>query len=75
MQQQETVSIEQLFREELAGIDEMLEAVCYLLEAEFDPTDPEYAELHNERIMLEQTKVYFQARLLDEIPHPLIRSQ
>lgn len=73
MENTETISLEDLFREELRGIDEMLDCICFLLETELSPTDAEYSELHNERIMLEQTKHYLQARLLNEIPHPLIR--
>lgn len=67
----ETITIEQLFAEELSAVNEMLDAVAWLLD-ELSPEQPEYTELHNERIMLEQTRLYLLARLEDRVPHPLL---
>ena len=68
---QETISLHQLFAEELSAVNQMLDAVAFVV-GELSPLDPEYTELHNERIMLEQTRLYLIARIEDRIPHPLL---
>jgi len=69
--QHETISLQQLFTEELTAVNNMLDAVGFLLD-QLDMNEPHYAELHNERMMLEQTRLYLIARIEDRIPHTLL---
>ena len=66
-----TISLSELFAEELSSVNQMLDAVNDVLCATDADTEI-YAEMQNERIMLEQTRLYLLARLEDRIPHPMI---
>ena len=63
----ETVSIEQLFQEELDAVIDMMNALEAILE-HADPLDSEYYELKHEILKLEFTGQYLADRLNDDVP-------
>ena len=64
---EEHISIEQLFEEELFAVEEMAAALRDTVR-DWDSFDAEYYEIRSEIAKLEMTAEYLKDRLADEVP-------
>jgi len=64
---EESISIEQLFQEELDAVVDMADALAVILQ-DCDQFSPEYWEVKSEIVKLEQTAEYLMDRLDDNVP-------